>query len=553
MSALLFFRPLFWPQRWRLLATLALALLALLAGTALLGVSGWFLTAAALAGAGAAFNIFTPSALVRGLAFLRIGARYGERLVGHDGTLRLLSDMRAWLFGNLFPKLPLAPQSPRHGDMVSRMTADIDALNTAFLVAIAPMVAALAVGTLMTTALTLLLPAAALAYAVLFVFSTLVVPAILVAATRRLGAAVPALTAELRIGVLDGVEGHADLVSFGARPEAIRRFEAAAHGLADVRQRLATLNAFAMAAVQALGALSLLALLWLGLGALRTGSLSGPVLVGLLLALLGSFEAPAAVARSLAKFSTAIGSAERLRSLALSPPRIADPRSPSALPTRFDVTFDGLRFAHDGGTPVLSDLTLVVPEGERLALKGASGAGKSTILQLALRLYDPQAGSVRIGGVDVRTLAQADLHRTVAYLEQSAPVFLDTVRANLAIADSTADDAALWRALEAARLADVVRRLPQGLDTVIGEAGRTLSAGQARRLCLARTLLSPARIVLLDEPTSGLDRETEREFLSDLGCSLAGRTVIMATHADLPEGSATQEIILDALFTRQAG
>lgn len=547
MSALLFFRPLFWPQRWRLLATLALALLAMLAGTALLGVSGWFLTGAALAGTGAVFSIFVPSALVRGLVVLRIGARYGERLVGHDGTLRLLSGMRAWLFGNLFPKLPLARQSPRHGDMVSRMTADIDALNTVFLVAIGPIVAALAVGLLMTAVLSFLLPEAAAIYAVLFTLSTLIVPAILVAATRRLGAAIPALAAELRIGVLDGVEGHSDLVAFGARPEATRRFDAVAHDLGDARRRLATRNAIAVAAVQALGASSLVALLWLGLGAFQAGTLSGPVFVGLLLALLGSFEAPAAVARSLARFSTAVASAERLRTLALSAPRITDPKKPSALPTRFDIAFDGVRFAYDGAAPVWPDLDLVIPEGQPVAIKGASGTGKSTILQLVLRLHDPQAGTVRIGGTDVRTLAQADLHRMVAYLEQSAPVFLDTVRANLAIADAGADDAALWRALDAAKLADFVRGLPHGLDTVLGESGRSLSAGQARRLCLARALLSPARIVLLDEPTSGLDRETELEFLRDLGRALAGRTVIIATHADLPEGSVSREIDLDAL------
>ena len=545
MSALLFFRPLFAPQAWRLLATLLLALVTILAGTALLGVSGWFLSAAALAGAGVAFNLFAPSALVRGLAMIRIGARYGERLVGHDGTLRLLSDMRSWLFATLFPKLPLARLSPRHGDMVSRLTADIDALNTAFLVVVSPALAALAIGAVMTAIIAFLLPAAAVLYAVLYALSAIVVPILLVGATRRLGAEITGHAADLRSAVLDGVEGHVDLIAFAARRDAVGAFDESARQLSAARQRLATRNAAATAAAQAFGAMTLLVVLWYGLAALEAGTLTGPVLVGLLLALLGSFEAPAVLLRSLARFGSAMASAERLRDLARSEPRVCDPGRPAQSPSRLDIAFDGVSFAYDDGAKVLSGLDLHIAEGDQLAIVGASGSVKSTILHLVMRLYDPLAGTIRIGGVDLRTLRQADLHRNIAYLDQTAPVFLDTIRDNLALANPDADDAALWRALEAARLANFVRSLPRGLATVLGETGRSLSAGQARRLCLARTLLSPAPIVVLDEPTSGLDRNTELEFLVDLGRVLAGRTVIMATHAELPEGTVTRILDLD--------
>ncbi|MGQ2908810.1 MAG: ATP-binding cassette domain-containing protein [Aliihoeflea sp.] len=190
----------------------------------------------------------------------------------------------------------------------------------------------------------------------------------------------------------------------------------------------------------------------------------------------------------------------------------------------------------EGGEPVLRDFDLALDEGEMVALKGPSGSGKSTVLQLALRLYDPSAGTIRLGGVDLRTLRQDDLHRSIAFLDQSAPIFLDRIRNNLTIANETADDAALWEALDRARIGDFVRGLPRGLDTVLWEAGASLSAGQARRLCLARTLLSPARIVVLDEPTSGLDRENELTFLNDIPQALAGRTVLLATHAAIPDG-----------------
>ncbi|MHB2264542.1 thiol reductant ABC exporter subunit CydC [Aliihoeflea sp. PC F10.4] len=536
MSALFSFRHLMAPQAGRLALTLLLALVTIVAGVALLGVSGWFITAAALAGAGAAFNLFAPSALVRGLSLIRILSRYGERLVGHDGTLRLLSDMRGWLFATLFPKLPLTRQSPRHGDVVSRMTADVDALNTAFLVIVSPMVAALAIWIGMTAVLAFLLPAASVAYALFFGAAILVVPAALVVASQRRGRAIAAGMADLRSGVLDAVEGHADLSVFGARGRAVTDFGDVASGLAGTRRALARLNALASASVQLLSGATIVALLWFGLAAHEAGNLPGALFVGLLLAALGSFEAAAGVVRGLAKFSTATASAERLRSLAEAEPRIVDPARPARLSGRFDLAFESVHFAHDGGAPVLRGVTFALPEGAMMALKGPSGSGKSTILQLALRLHDPCAGTVRLGGADLRTLAQTDLHRTVAFLDQSAPIFLDTIRANLTIADEGADDARLWQALERARIADFVRGLPRGLDTVLWEGGASLSAGQGRRLCLARTLLSPARIVVLDEPTSGLDRETELAFLNDIPAALDGRSVLLATHADIPQG-----------------
>lgn len=175
---------------------------------------------------------------------------------------------------------------------------------------------------------------------------------------------------------------------------------------------------------------------------------------------------------------------------------------------------------------------------------GPSGAGKSTLLHLLLRLEDPQAGQVRFGGCDARACAQADWHRRIALLSQDAPVFLGTLRTNLLIGDPDADDAALWRALDAARLGDFVRGLPDGLDTWAGETGSQLSAGQARRLCLARALLSPAAVIVLDEPTAGLDGEAEAAFFTDLAGAVGGRAVVLATHAALPPGAVDRRFVL---------
>jgi ATP-binding cassette subfamily C protein CydC len=178
----------------------------------------------------------------------------------------------------------------------------------------------------------------------------------------------------------------------------------------------------------------------------------------------------------------------------------------------------------------LENVDLAVPAGLRMAVVGESGSGKSTLVNLLVRFFDPATGLIRIGGEDIRNLSEPDLRRTVVVVSQQSHLFSATVRENLLVARPDADDGELQRALAAARLADVVGRLPDGLDTWIGEAGRLLSAGQARRLAVARAVLRDAPVWVLDEPTEGLDRRTEAELVESLVDATTGRTVLWITH-----------------------
>jgi ATP-binding cassette subfamily C protein CydC len=537
MTAFWFFRPLFQRHAARLAWTLLLSVITLAAGIALLSVSGWFLTAAALTTAAASFNLFGPSSLIRGLSFIRILSRYGEKVFGHDATLRLLADLRGWLFASLFPRVPLADRSLRHGDLVSRLTADVDALDTVFLVAIGPMLAALLLGSAMATALWVFIPAAGVSYGILVGLAILGVPAVLILASRRMGTELVEASAAARTAVLDGIDGHADLIAFGETGTASASFAGSAARLAASRRRLGMAGTLAVATTQVLAGAAMISVLWFGIAAIHAGTIDGPMLAGLLLGTIASFEATGAVVRGVARLGVSAAAAARLKAISTAGPMVNDPARPEPLPAG-DVRFESVIFGHDPRRPVLRGLDLSVKQGSRVAIIGPSGSGKSTVLALLLRLYDPQAGTISIGGADIRTVAQRDLHEKVSLLSQDSPVVLGTIRENLLIGRADASDAALWHALASARLADFVRGLPQGLSAFVGETGRTLSVGQARRLCLARTLLSRAEILAFDEPTSGLDREAELAFLADLNTATAGRTVILATHAALPLGAA---------------
>lgn len=544
MKALVFFAPLFRPHLARFALALVLSLVTLAAGTALLGVSGWFITATALTALGVSFNLFAPSAAVRGFSFIRILSRYFEKLIGHNATLRLLSDIRRWLFGALFPRLPLQTRSLRHGDVVSRMTADVDALDTLFLLAVGPLLAALVLGGAVTAILMAILPMAGWIYLAALVVCVIVIPGLLAIATRHNGQALVEAAAALRICVLDAVAGHDEIILFNQQNRTADYFSQTGAALSRLRRRQALLTGLAAFAVQALTGLALLATLYIGLAAVEVRGLEGPLLAGLVFAVMGSFEATNAIVRSVGKLGEAVASAERLHAIATLPLAISEPGRPVPLPKDGPLLFEDIHFAYPGGQQVLDGASLSLLPGEHIAISGVSGSGKSTLLHLLLRLVDPGRGRITLGGIDTRDVALSDLHARIALLSQSSPVFLDTIRYNLTIARPDATDADLWAALRAARLEETVRSLPRGLDTLVGESGATLSAGQARRLCLARTLLSPAAIVALDEPTAGLDRETEAEFLSDLPRALAGRSLILVTHASLPPNTGLRCVTL---------
>lgn len=539
-----------WPS---LAATIALALLTAAAGAGLLGVAGWFLTGAALAGAASAsaaqtFNLFAPSALVRGFSFIRIGARYAERLAGHTATLRLLAELRGTIF------LALARLSPRQlaryraGDLVARLTSDVDALDTLFLSLMAPLLSALMAGLALTACLVWQLPAAAWIVATAFLAACLLVPAILLYRTKAPGRAVQDSAAQLRAAIQEAAEGHADILALALSASVRQHFDETCRQASRARGVQASLSASGQGLIQAATGAALLAILWAGLDAVAHGLMQPPVLAGLLLATLGLFETAGPVVRGAARMGATLAALTRIEAITGAEPDLQDPPAPTKLPSAGALQVRGVRYAYPEAPDrvVLDGINLDFHPGSRTALTGASGSGKSTLLHLLLRLDDPQSGCIRFGGVDVRDCAQRDLHRRIALLAQDAPLFLGTIRTNLLIGDPQADDGSLWHALDAARLGGFVRSLPHGLDTWIGETGAGLSVGQARRLTLARVLLSPADVLLLDEPTAGLDADTEAEFLADLPRATRGRTVVLATHACLPPGTVDQSISLEA-------
>ncbi len=524
----------------RHLPRLALGTLAGLAAAAaaigLMSVSGWFISAAAAAGLAPAtavlFNFFMPSIGVRIFAILRTAGRYAERVLTHEATLRVLADLRVWFYGQIEPLAPSGLWRFRSGDLLNRIVADIEALDNLYLRAFSPAAVALLISILAYLLLAAFDVWIAATFWILFALAgggVSVGAAKIAGPTGRL---IAIRTAELRIRAVEQFQGLAEILLFEAAEPHREGVQRAQSALIAGQGRMARIRGMSAATMHLLSGAAVLAALYLGGGLVASGKQPGDTLAFMALAIAAAFESVFGLPTAYQFLSRTRAAGGRLVEIVECEPAVRfDAASGTVLPERCGVDFDGVSFRYGPELPwALENVSLTISAGRRMAVVGESGAGKSTLVNLLVRFFDPATGHIRIGGADIRNLSEPDLRRTVVVVSQQSHLFSATVRENLLMARPNADDAELRRALSAARLADFVDRLPDGLDTWVGEAGRLLSAGQARRLAVARAVLRDAPIWVLDEPTEGLDRRTESELVESLLDATTGRTVLWITH-----------------------
>jgi ATP-binding cassette subfamily B protein len=271
--------------------------------------------------------------------------------------------------------------------------------------------------------------------------------------------------------------------------------------------------------------------LWYGALAVVEGRLTAGDLVVFAAYLKSTYRPTRRIASNWLQMSRATVGAERVVELLRTEPAVKDlPHAQPAPPFRGDVEFDHVSFSYGSSASTLSDISLRVPAGTLVALVGRSGAGKSTLASLLPRLVDPTHGAVKVDGRDVRDYTLASLRTQIAIVTQEAMLFGVSVRENVAYGDPAPDEARVIAALEASHVWRVVERLPEGLDTRLGERGATLSGGERQRLAIARAFYRNARILILDEPTTGLDGFAEAAVLESIGALVRGRTTFVITH-----------------------
>lgn len=526
---------------WAFLS-IAAGILTLLSSIGLLAVSGWFLSGAAVAGlslaATQAFNLHTPSAGIRGFALIRTLARYAERVISHETTLRLLASLRVWFYQKIEPQAPANLYRFRSGDLLSRIVNDIDILDSLFVRVLSPTIAALVVAAIVGAILWALSPVLAFVFFVFFLLAGIITPVSAGWASRLIGAEIQNQQSELRSNLVEDLQGIADLVIYGARRRHIDQRLEESDRLLKLQEKMAAISGGSTAMLNLLGGLAALTALYVALPLAQSNVFSEPVLAFITFGVLAAFEAIQPLPLAYQMMGTIQTAAKRLLEVGEAPAAVTFPAEPAAPPEDFTITMSKVSFAYPGSSAkqAVEAIELLIPPQSTVALVGPSGSGKTTLAHLLTRFWDPDHGTIMVGDSDLRLLAEEQLRSMITMVSQKAHIFSDTLRENLLIAHPEADDLQLREALQKAQLAEFVDGLPDGLDTWVGESGSQLSGGEARRLVLARALLKDSPVWILDEPTEGLDNLTRRRFTDTIFANLAGRSGLFITHT--PEALA---------------
>ncbi|WP_328908519.1 ABC transporter ATP-binding protein/permease [Streptomyces sp. NBC_00234] len=463
----------------------------------------------------------------------------------------LILDLRTAVFDHV-QRMPVAFFTrTRTGALVSRLNNDVIGAQRAFSNTLSGVVSNLV--TLLLTLAVMLSISWQITLLALVLLPVFVVPA------RRMGSRMAALQREAahhnaamgtQMTERFSAPGATLVKLFGRPADESTEFAARAGRVRDIGVRTAMAQSTFITALTLVSALALALVYGLGGYYALRGSLDPGAIVALALLLTRLYAPLTALAGARVEVMSALVSFERVFEILDLKPLIAEKPDARRVPDGpVSVEFDGVSFGYPsadkvsiasledvatldsrGGTEVLHDVSFRAEPGRMVALVGSSGAGKSTIAQLLPRLYDADAGSVRLNGVDVRDLTGDSIRETLGMVTQDGHLFHESVRANLLLARPEATEDDIWDALRRSRLDGLVASLPDGLDTVVGERGYRLSGGERQRLTIARLLLARQRVVILDEATAHLDSTSEAAVQEALGEALEGRTAVVIAH-----------------------
>ncbi|MFI5901983.1 thiol reductant ABC exporter subunit CydD [Streptomyces cyaneofuscatus] len=540
-------------QRGQLALALLLGSLAVGSAVGLMAVSGWLISRASEQPP--VLYLMMAVTATRAFGIGRAVFRYAERLVSHDAVLKLLAELRVAVYRGLERVAPAGLRTVRRGDLLSRLVADVDALQDYWLRWLLPAGTALTVSVAAAGFTGWLLPEAGVVLAVGLLVAGVGVPLVSGAVARRTERQLAPARAALATRVTDLLGGTAELIVAGALPARQAHMRAADTLLTRIASRAATATALGGGLSALVCGLTVVAAASVAVPAVNDGRLTGVALAVVVLTPLAAFEAVTGMPLAVQYRQRVLRSAERVYEVLDAPVPVQEPAAPADAPASpFPLEVRGLSARYPGADrDALASLDLTLAPGRRIAVVGPSGSGKTTLAQVLLRFLDASSGTYSLGGVRADALDGDTVRRSVGLCAQDAHVFDSSIRENLRLARTGATDAELDDALARARLLEWVRSLPEGLDTPVGEHGARLSGGQRQRLALARALLADFPVLVLDEPAEHLDLATADALTADLLAATEGRTTVLITHRLAGVEAVDEVLVLDAGRVVQRG
>ena len=533
MRTLLPFIRLFKFAKFPLILGLVLMIFGLGSSMGLLTVSGWFLAATAIAGLGTLFNFFYPSASVRGLAIGRTVMRYFEKIVTHDATFRILSKLRVQVFEKIIPLSPAVLNRYRNSDLLNRLVSDVDTLDSLYLRLLAPFFTAAFVIIAMTIGLSFVNIPLALGLGLFLLILLMIIPTVFYRLGQEFGERLIQARATYRTQFLEFIQAQAELLLFNAEDKLKEKMSVTEKTWQEDQAKEEKLSGFSTALVLFLNGLLISGMLWFASNAdFGTDEYHTAYIALFTFAALAAFEIIMPLGAAFLHIGQVIAAAERVTEIIEQKP-LVEFNGNEEFETKVRlISAKDLSFSYPGQeTLVLKNLTLDLEQGQKIAILGKTGSGKSSLLQLLVRNYDANQGQLLLAEKPISAYSENTLRNQICFLTQRVHVFSDTLRQNLhfASADEISDEKMI-EVLHQVGLSKLLEQEGKGLNLWLGDGGRPLSGGEQRRLGLARILLNNAPILLLDEPTEGLDRETERHILRLILQHAENKTLIMVTH-----------------------
>ena len=523
----------------RLLIGAFLLLITYLSAVGLLALSGWFITATGVtalawaAGLSITLDIYGPGGGIRFFALSRTVARYGERVYNHDTVLRLLAKLRTRLFKNLTLLDDQTAAKFRASQWVNRLITDVDTLDNLYLRLLAPPLVALLTVIILVTFLAFFHLQVAGVAALMLVLTLGISTWGMAQAGKAVSFRLVAQQENQRSLLVEQIEGLGELQASHSLANYQQQLLTAQHTEMHDQQRLQKVAAWGAGLQTLLLQFMAAACLLLAAEAYQQGWLSGPMMVLVPLSLMALQEVFLNLPAAFASWGATLAAAQRLNKTEALESRLVSCLDAQPLPKNYTLHWQAIDVKL-GNQQVFNNINLSLKAGEKLALLGESGLGKSTLARLAARLSDPQAGAMLVEAegkqLNLKDLNLAGWQGQIGYLTQQSDLFATSIAENLRLANSAATDAQLWDVLELVDLKDEVAAFPEQLNTWVGETGRQLSGGQARRLALARVILKDPALVILDEPFSSLDQATQATIRPKLDAWLKGRTALLLAH-----------------------
>lgn len=472
-------------------------------------------------------------AAIAGVRFFGVSRgvfRYLERLISHETTFKILAKLRYLFFKGLIPLFPSKIKDFKSGDMLSRAISDIEKLEHLFIRVIVPPTTALLVYILSFALLGMFSIDFSIIFSAFYLSAGIGVPLLTFFLSKRIGERTIALKSRLNSLTSDITRGMSELIFFNQEVKWTNEFIDLNQELLNNEKRMNSIAGLNDALTGFLTSAAVLAILISAIPKISSGNFEGVSLLVVVLGVMAAFEAVYPLPQTLQYLGETSEAAGRFIEMQSETQTQMPVKDEEILPEIFSIKFNAVSFNYDENKKVLDSCDFIIEENSINAIVGKSGEGKSTILKLLAGLWNPDSGEINLGNLKTSEMPEEKVREFISFVPQNPGLFTGTIKSNLLMGNENASEEEINNALRISQLLEFINLLPKGLNTEIGELGKTLSGGEMKRLALSRALLKNSKIIVCDELTSGLDPITEKKILNELKKLANDKTVILITH-----------------------